>query len=325
MEETMRRKKAKTTIYDIGRLPVVTEVKKEPNYQTRAEFYKEQELIAAREQKAAEEKLLAPVREVEEQVKQALAENSQKVKRCYSQSIVDLEDAVRYGDALPDPRGLPTTDQPISPVEFNGLVQKFVDTLESRGMNIPPDAVRRFALYSWTQYKNGAVINSDTLDVLFERCLALDIFGGEVTGELVKPVQQATGPEKPSLDELLKTTSGDTRAGKKLLEQAVQDAAFAEATPLWVEFLQHLLSVFDFSPSGADRKYILDELFPRNNWSYNSPKAYLAAKRHMVSIHRWPASLLTADEQLAREVEDAPLNDYHQRRELVRRVKDSRG
>jgi len=162
--------------------------------------------------------------------------------------------------------------------------------------------------------------------VLLERCLSLGIFGHEVTGQLVKPVEPQPELEKPTLDELLQTTSAESREGKRKLEAAVQDAAFAEASPLFAEWLSHLYSDFEgFIPTHDDKRYILNNWIPRSNLSYTQVQTYHKARRHMVAIHRWSDSLLLPDEKLALEVENTHSTDYHTQRELARRVRDSRG
>jgi hypothetical protein len=172
-------------------------------------------------------------------------------------------------------------------------------------------------------------MTDDNLSVLLNRLISLGVFAdGEVTlpranKQPVKPKPTAT----EHLTELLQTTSGESREGKRLLETAVEDAALVDvARPLFAEWLSHLYTDFGgFKPSEDDKRYIINVWIPKSNLSYTAASTYHAARRHMVSIFRWPDSLLTPDEKLSRELEDVPLNDYQARRDALRRVRDSRG
>jgi hypothetical protein len=316
-------KKRRVTIQDLGRVES-TPVENKSGWESREAFYARE---AAEEKAKAEAPLKKIADDTQLELQRTLAENSKRVRKMYSQPIADLEDAVRFGEALADPRGLPTTEQPVSNQEFDQRLQSFVDGLSAKGVTLSGDSPRRLALYCFAQHKHHGTILD--LDAMLTRCIDLKIFGDAVTGELTKlktkPEPKSEPTDNERLDDLLQIVSGESRQGKRQLEVACRDAMFETARPLYHEWLSHLYTEHGgFVPSEEDKRYILNSFIPNSNLPYGQHDTYNKARRHMVAIHRWPDSLLTSDEMLAREVEQSETRDYATRRDLNRRIVEQR-
>jgi hypothetical protein len=325
----MARKK-KIGLYDIGRVPV-TEVGNKSGYENNKELSarlrREEAEELAKKRQAIED--ADPTRQAEKamiaaETKVAL-QRSDRLTKLY-RDVRIAEDYIRHDiEALVDDIGLPTQNPPVTMNEFETRIKAFVEALPT-SVTFSDDAKRKFELYAFVAARQGTVIDNSTLQTLLERAESL---GLGIT--LPKVNKQATVKPKPTatehLTELLQTTSGESREGKRLLETAVEDAALVDvARPLFAEWLSHLYTDFGgFKPSEDDKRYIINVWIPKSNLSYTAASTYHAARRHMVSIFRWPDSLLTPDEKLSRELEDVPLNDYQARRDALRRVRDSRG
>jgi hypothetical protein len=326
-EERMKKRNRITNVLGLGSLPMSQPTVKEPNWETPRQLSqrlrREQQEELAKKQQAIED--ADPTRQAERAYVDAMTkvaiEFRERLKKLY-RDVETVKDYIKHDiEALIDDLGLPTQNPLVTMNEFETRMQVFVDGLP-KGVTFNSDAAKeKFNLYCWVASRQGTVIDNSTLQTMLERCESLSV---GVT--LPRANKQSVKPE-PTFDELLSSTSGDTRAGKELLEKATQAEAFVEAAPLYHEWLSHLYSDFGgFIPTEADKKYILDVLFPRNNWAYTSVNSYHMARRAMCAQGRWDSTrLLLPDEKLAREVENIPLNDYHQRRELVQRVRDSRG
>lgn len=114
---------------------------------------------------------------------------------------------------------------------------------------------------------------------------------------------EASAP-RPDLEAL--NIEGNREQAKRA-RQIVTEDLYSDAAPLhraWLESLQNNFG--GFVPSEDDLKYLYNVWFPRSNKSYLVHESYNAARRHMVSIGRWPETLLTDDERVAREIERGP-------------------
>ncbi len=239
--------------------------------------------------------------------------------------IESLEDYLKHGEALVDPRGLPATESPISMNDFNQLVQKFVDVLESRGMRITPNAVRRFALYSWAQYDSGTVINDDTLRVLFERCLALNIFKGEITGyaEMVA-AQEARKPKpaktEPTFDDLASKLSTQSDAGNRALKIAAVDGALTgEIREMWAAFEASLYRNLNGFVLTRKQGELILKVMQERSLNLLRPADYDQVRVSLARTGELPSNLIYPSEQIQIDLETADLSKPEVRREFNRR------
>jgi hypothetical protein len=324
----MKKRNRITNVLGLNNLPLTAPTIKESNYETPRQLSqrlrREEAEEIAKKQRAIED--ADPTRQAErayiDSMTKVAIETRDRLRKLY-RNVRTVEDFIRHDiEALIDDIGLPIQNPPVTLNEFEGRIKTFVEGLS--GVKFSGDAKRKFELYAWVAARQGTVIDNSTLQSCLERCGSLDI-GVTLPRANKQPVMpEPTATER--LTEALQTTSGESREGKKKLELLVRDSAFEQSAPLYHEWLSHLYSDFGgFIPSTADKRYILNEWVPRNNLSYTQVETYHKARRHMVSIYRWPDSLLTSDEKLARELENVPLNDYRVRRDALRRVKDSRG
>jgi hypothetical protein len=204
--------------------------------------------------------------------------------------------------------------------------QTFRVELAGRGITITDNGAKRIGSYvSALAEGRGIEPTPATWENALDRLYELGCFSsGEVSNYQPRPepvIQQPVTAQQPGLDELLRTTSAESREGRKRLVEAAEMENFKSADPIYTEWLTHLQQTYGFDVSAEDRRYILNVLFPRNNWSYTRAESYNKARRAMVAQNRWADSLLTKEEMLCREVETTP-NDYHQKRGLLRRLRD---
>jgi hypothetical protein len=322
----MRKKSRITNVLGLGSLPLIAPTIKEPKYETPRQLSqrlrREEAEEIAKKQRAVE--AADPTRQAERAYVDAMTELAIKTRdrlRKLYRDVPTIEDYIRHDiEALTDDIGLPQ-GSPVTMKEFETRIKAFVEGLP-KGVIFDSDvSKRKFELYTWVAARHGTVIDNSTLQAMLERCESLGI--GVTLPRTVKATVKPEPTATERLSELLQTTSGESRQGKRLLETAVEDAALVDiARPLFAEYLSHLYSLGGFKPSEDDKRYILKFWIPRNNLSYTQAETYNRATRHMVSIHRWPDSLLPIDQRLAREVEDVDLNDYSQRRDFARRIRE---
>jgi hypothetical protein len=150
-----------------------------------------------------------------------------------------------------------------------------------------------------------------------------------------EPIVQPSSPvasqrsERPtaqeeSFDSLLNRLDTESRSGRAVLKDAAEAEKFKEASPMFNEWLDHLLKDYNFVPTAEDKKYVVLTLFPRNNWSLTHGENWNKARRAMVNAGRWPSSMLTADERNAIDMENTNYSsDYATNREVKRRLREA--
>ena len=270
-------------------------------------------------QKAAKEKLLAPVREVEAQVRIAAREHSAKVAKFWRLPIASIEDYLRYDDEVVDDRlVLPTTTTPISNEEFCEVVKRFVESLPARGVEFStPDSRRRFALFACSQRDSRqAVIDDATLTAMLERCLALKIFGSEVTGELARAeIKQEQVQPKAATWSAVQDLNPENREQKKLIDRALGEDFTSEVAAffgLWQEQLQR-----DYGYTIPDNlikralQYVTDaNMNPLRHETWN------IVRRVFVKNGWFPAGMLTEREKLSELCETQDISNRDVRRAI---------
>jgi hypothetical protein len=284
--------------------------------------------------KAAEEKLMAPVRAAEKQFKQAASEHSAKIRFYFSKSpsviLENIENAPvdAYGDypLLEGTRDLQAD---------NSVREEFRQNLASSGCILNDAGQTRLDVYLdvLNYYRNVSLTSVTSWAIGLERLNALGCFQpGELSGydnavareEARKPTPVTPEISGPTMEDLM-SLDATTREGFKDAQKIAQDLGQLEARPLWQAWAKSLADNFSLYTTPEDRERI-KEWFKRNNrsWSDHSGRAFNDCRKYMVKQGFWPESCLTKDELLARETENVSLQDFQSRRDLKRRLVEQR-
>jgi hypothetical protein len=182
----------------------------------------------------------------------------------------------------------------------------FATTFAKSGYELTEVGGQRLVRFGLAQAKFGAdMSNASAWQAAFEHLKDnLKAFQTGDFAEVARPVQ-APAP-RASLNDIEKLNIGGNEDDARKAKRLAQELMYAQGSPLHQAWMESLYQNFNFVPSNADLQYIYNELFPRNNWSYVDQRSFDRARRHMVSIGRWPEPLLTADEKMARDIEQGP-------------------
>src|SRR5882762_7462071 len=309
----MSRKRKVTSPLGLGEISA-TPVKMAEGYETRRQFYERLE----REEKAA----AARAKEAEEAPLKA-------AQREYSKNLVALRKAqaealfINPSEYLTENCTHLPEDINSTPEQVTKDIREAFDTLRlelsERGVTINPvgmEKIRRVvelnSSIDITKVENWRVLYShlDDLNVFTDR---------DRTVIESKPVVQPKPSEKPSLDRLLETVSGETREGRALLAEAVMETAIAEEyRPCWQAFTESLYRNFNgFVLSEPQRRLFYDTMV-KWNCNFNRPKDFDRVRVAMCKNGDLPG-LLYESEKLDIEMEKADLNNLEVRREFARR------
>ena len=321
-----KRRNRVITLQDIARLPV-TEVGNKSGFQTRREFYKEQEQIAAREKAAAEERLMAPVRAGEKQLRQAASEHSAKIRSFFSRPasfiVENCENAPVdfYGDypLLEGARDLQAD---------NSVREEFRRTLASSGCILDDAGQTRLDVYLdvLNYYRNISLASVTSWAIGLERLNALGCFqpgelSGYDNGGAAQPADknpQTVKPAEPTIDDLLSLDT-TTREGFKEACRLAQDLGQIELAPVFQAWAQSLVDNFSLYTTAEDRERIT-AWFKRNN--RRDKRAFDDCRKFMVKQGYWPESALTKEEITARNWESRSerSDTFESKRELRRQL-----
>ncbi len=315
----MKRRKAKLSIFDIGRLPLSQPVIKEPLFRSWKQLEQEERLEQTRikaEQVAAEARAKA---EAERPIKALESE--------FNKSLRELR-AIQRETLFTRPSDELSSRCAKRPAQTEGTA----DEIAQRVLAAARGGIKVNLTESGRE-KVLTVIRAnpelDTTDALtwaevyshITECGAWSPEDG-VPAEQPHPQPQTPQPVAPeeSFDALLERTSTESRAARPLLLAALEKEHNREAIPLFHEWVRHLSSDYGFTLSQEDAKYILEVMFPQNNWSFLRADNFNLARRAMVAQYRWPSSMLTEVERLTKELEDIPSTDYFRYREAKQRL-----
>jgi hypothetical protein len=316
----MARKK-KIGLYDLGRVPVVTVENKsgyESNKELSARLRREEAEELAKRKQAIED--ADPTRQAERAYVDAMTkvaiETRDRLRKLY-RDVSTVEDYIRYDiDALTDDLGLPQGTR-VTMAEFEGRLRAFVEGLS--GVTFSSGAARKFELYAWVAARQGTVIDNSTLQTMLERCESLGI------GVELPKIQQPVKPEPKATLGDIEGMDTNTRESRRQLEELVTRLAVeGEQVPLRDAWIDSLVTGFNFYITQEQWTWCRQWLV-RNNRNLLDKRSFDACRRAAVANFIFPERLLLKDELLAREVEQSDTQDYTTRRDLNRRIKESRG
>lgn len=181
----------------------------------------------------------------------------------------------------------------------------FATTFAKSGYELTEQGGTRLVKFGLAQAKFGAdMSNAAAWQTAFEHLKDnLKAFQPGDFAKVPRQVHVDQQASRPSLESL--TLEHD--ADRKIARQIVEEDMYSAISPLHRAWLQSLYDNFNgFVPSEDDLKYIYNQWAAKSNINLLIPKSFDAARRHCVSIGRWPETLLTADERVAREIEQGP-------------------
>jgi hypothetical protein len=328
----MSRKK-KIGLYDIGRLPV-TEVGNKSGFQTRAEFYKEQEQIAAREKAAAEERLMAPVRALQQQITEAAAESSKRVQKFWQLPLASIAEyglefapADMFGD-FPLQEGTRDKQAQIAAHE------KCKSDLESRGCIISPEGWNRVGGYleALQYHRNVSLSAVESWTLAIERLSHLSCFAdGEISGydnavAARKAKQQPTvEPSATPTWDAVSTLSTERRDDRKKIFTAVGEDFTSEIAAFFGLWLDQLQRDYGYSmPSDVVKKALA--FVTERNLNPLRHETWNIVRRTFTKCGWMPAGMLTERERLDDLIESSDVHDRETRRAIAlkhREIMDS--
>jgi hypothetical protein len=323
-----KRKKQKMTIWDLGRLETMPVPKKgDPTAGETLAQYKRRK---AAEAKAEHEKTL---REFEQVNTRLATEYFEVLRKFWSRDIPTLAKVMSKREALEqmgccDDIGLPTGTR--DEAAAGKATRAFVAALPNRGITLSDEGKTRFMMYIAAQLMGlDVAITEESLQTMLDRFISIDAFAdGEITIDESKQPRKVVQPTpEPKVDLEALNISGNSEH-ERLARKTVTERMYAEGSPLHQEWMDHLYRRYAFVPTRADLEYLYGTTpgtgwFVRSNMSYVDRRSFDAAKRHMVSVGKWPESLLSADELTSRWIESgAALStlDFDERQRLRKRI-----
>lgn len=317
----MSKRKQRLTIWDLGRLET-TPLKREDSVGTLKQY---RERLAREEQQAeaAKQSLLdAATAETSRLMRECLSVSAEEMTRFWSQAIDQLKTRLHDSRAF-DELFLEKDSADVDSNETYDKVYAFLNDMPW----LESEDERRFSLYVAVQVLNDVVVNPESLKVMFDRCLSLGIFKGNVPVETpapTRPVQKEEPVQLSTMQDLM-NVDAETRDGQRRARNIADELYIEEFLPIATEWVSSLQENFNFSPTSEDMVRV-SEWIQRNNRSRIDPRTYDEARRWMVSAGYWPETYLTNLERFHREIEsvDTSRMTHEQRRSLTLRERHAR-
>jgi hypothetical protein len=321
MEEFMARKHRITNVLGLGSLPLI---KRDETVQPRLGLKKFTEEYN-REQQAAKE---APQRALDAELREEFRLNTELVRAFFGLPMQEL-DRKSPSDAPCDFSG----DYPLGTVDRDGMLaarNSFLSELSGRGVTLSPEGATRFGRYfAVLVERRGVEVSVAAFFQALDRCVELGIFApGEISGYQPRPkpqIQQSQhqpiARKESNLDELLRTTSSESRTGRATLVAAVNEEVTKEYESAIYQFLDEVKVLFDDTLTDDERKAVAGILTARN-WNANNSRDWHRARVLAVRAHYVRETFLNPDEKLSWDLDRdlIPLNTFADRQAFNRRV-----
>jgi hypothetical protein len=294
----MKRRKQRTTVYDLGRVPL-TPVENKSGWESAAEMKARWE----REEREAKER---PIREAIQKLEVTSRHLNRVLAQYWSRPIAEL--AKTYQTDVGKDFGF-VTDATVESYDLSqaqaGFSDFFDNLLPQTEYTLNRDGATRVVFYGICHAVQGADMTSaKSWNEAFLRLIQLNAFGNDeltIDPDKVKVVPVVPSVEKPVLSE------------RHQIEADMLD----EMAPIAQSWLASLKDRWDFIPSTSDLKLIfgtntqsriLEErgLFFKLGLNPLRVQDYTKIRRYMVTKSYWPQELRTVDEILSDEIERNP-------------------
>lgn len=295
----MRRNKNKiVNRFDLGRVPV-----------TSVEVAKPETLreLAIRLEREEREKREAPIRAAENQLTVTHRQRHAAKRAAWGTDLDKLKNAdddwfeANYADL-----DLPKADESQTTQTIQAAYKEWFDTLASRtGFVIDLEGSQRFQLFIQTQLHFGKVaVTVRSLQTMFDYLVNGDCFAGTELRYIAEPIAPTTVSEpeqverKLTLNDVLQQGIDGSRDSDKRLRDAAEFDWLNEHRPMIDAFLNHLQTVWGFTPTDEQWKYIFGRqgLFVQKNWSHGDARNYDSARKVCARTGVFPPTMLTAGE-----------------------------
>jgi len=233
-------------------------------------------------------------------------------------TVVKDEELIGMTTQVPDVLPAGTTEDGIRKAvgeAFETLRQE----LETRGITLQTSAVARMIECARTQNIN--IMEVRNVRAMFSYLEGIQFFTDEdVTYPPVPaPVAEPVAETKQSLDDLLATTSSETREGRALLESALYEEMTTEYRQVWQAFERSLAQNFNgFCLTESQRRAIYNTMLKRG-LSLLNPAHYDSVRVSLSKAYNLP---LYPMEKLTQEMEDADLSDRNVRIYFAQRTRE---
>jgi hypothetical protein len=313
-----RRRKKHLTVQDIGSLKTTPVQRIDGHITTLREWTRLENQKAEAVKQAEAEKRQEPVRKSELLLAQAAAEQTARLKKVWSQSCEKLQEfpievipVDHFGD-------FPVSETGDDAVAVGAAIRAF----RAQYPGLTDDDVSKLRAYLEVLRLNRNVTMSSlkSWDLGLERLVNI---GAMTVAGYEPPVAPTREPErapfKQTIDELLASTSAETREGRAILVAAVTEDVISEFNQCWQAFTESLYRNFNgFVLSETQRQHFYNTMV-RRNLSFNRPKDYDAVRRALVAAGELPSHLVYEFEKIDAEMESADLSNMEVRREFARR------
>jgi hypothetical protein len=316
-------KKRKLTLNDWGRIPTVKVVDKpRETLKTFTEAYNREE------EAKRQEKLTAPFRKAQSELHAETREINRRVKAFYSLDLTEMG-GFPIGSAVVDILAIgfgnfPTRHTLRDTREENDIYRAFRKELEAQGTLLSEDGYRRLGSWISVQVGKGDIEPSAELwQCGLDRLTDLSCFkSGESNYQDPAPQPKPVTQSKPGLDDLLRTTSAESRSGREILIAAVGREWSQDVCDMMLAWIESLKKNFDYDFPVDELAKKVGEYMVRWNFDPMAHKTYDQIRRAFVKLGYLPDNMLTESERLADLIENADLNNRDVRRDIGLRTRE---
>ena len=323
----MARRKSRLTVADIGRLPLV----KMPD-QPRPSLKRFQQEEAREEETAriaAERRRTAPLREAEQELREAAREASARIAMYWKIPIEEIQMnpvSITRVDIAGDYEIGPRDE-----LAENAAWKEFQENLKSSGCTLSDAGLLRLSHYlSSLNYHRGISLTSvSNFATALERLVLLDVFQpGELTGYKQTPTKTVEQPQRHRrVDPLseIESLNLDSREGnRRAKEIATNDFFSRQVAPIASQWREWLIATFNYVPTDEVQK-------AAGQWFLNNPtenplrgEAWTSLRLNLVKKGVMPQSCLTREEILNQTIEQSSdrSDSYEVRRNLRQQIRE---
>ncbi len=287
--------------------------------ETLSSFTREYEAAEQRKKDAEEQARLAPVKAAEQQ----LTETLKALRREQAQALQTVESYYLNTECPLIQDGDFTAQDSVEAirVRVRNAFDAARQTLEETdGVRLEQGALERCQRVSKLNLQVSWV-TPKAWETLIRHMIELGAFSPHDVTHLraaqpvEQPVQETPVNTLDALDALPNSREGE-RAAREL---ALRHYLSVEASEMFFKWLKHLYDDYNgFSPNEEQKKAAI-QFFQTWNRSYLNYQSWDECRRYLVAAHVFPSHLLTPDEKLSIELEDADLTDRNVRVEFARR------
>lgn len=262
-----------------------------------------------REEAAAQEAKLRPALDAYQETLRQL-DKSQKdlVRQFYSRPVEIIRTEIRANHPNAVDEGLNVPEGRCDQETWQRVGSEWADSITARtGITLSVVAVARVFAYTIAQARAGK--NMTTIaawDVAYNRLHDAGAFSEDEIGfdESLHTVVAPPEPAPvPTMKDLMTADVG-TQEGQRQARQIADDLYEQEVLPIYAEWRDFLYRTYSYVLTREDAD-LIEQWFQRTQSSRIDRRSYDAVRKHFVlNLHRWPMSMLSAEEQALIAIEN---------------------